>query len=450
MASRILHFCSIQSPPDVSFAALVFRQIKNPNIFSWNTIIKKFAESEAHSPLEAFYLYLEMLRRGIIPDKHTYPFILMACRSPSSFVSGKLLHSHCIILGFSGDIFVCTALMRMYLRCGNSTSAWVLFNEMPSRDVVSWTALISTLVENGDSEEALLVFKSMRSHDSTIYLVVPTILSATTACANLGSLNQTCALHALVEKTGFAENSFIENSLINCYSKCGLVVSASKIFHLMKAKDVLSWTSIISGFATNGMAPEALRAFVGMISAGVSPDQVTFLAVLSACSHSGMIEEGKESFELMRNIYKLSPWQKHFGCMVDLFARAGQLNCAWDLVCEMPLKPSYAVFGALLSACRAGRELGIAELVTGEMLSSGERAGGTDAMLAGMYADECRWEEALMVRKVGREGRERRHSGQSWIEVEGVVYRFQVKDGTEPYLNEIVSALDGFVKDGWS
>lgn len=452
VASRVLHICCNVEPPELNFAAVVFRQIQRPNLFSWNTIIKGFAESEDHRRSIAFSFYRQMLDRGVLPDKHTFPFLLTACSSPSTDKSGKLLHSHCVVLGFSMDTFVQTALVNMYLRCGHNTEARRLFEKMTDRDIVSWTGVISGLVAGGHHEEALEVFKALRSDDvqSAVKPTVATMISAMAASAFLGALVHTRALHGHLEKTGFMADTFICNSLINSYAKCGSVASFSKIFQQMKNRDLLSWTAIISGFAANGMAREALGAFAGMRAAGIVPDPVAFLAVLSACSHAGLVEEGVENFELMQRNYKLSPELKHYGCMVDLFARAGLLRRACEFISAMPVRPSMAALGALLSACRAKGELELAEAVAGVIVSSGESSGGAGVMLSNMYADESRWQEASLVRKRVNGGGLRKPPGHSWIEVEGVVHRFMVQDGSDPHLKEIISSLDAVAKDGHS
>ncbi|CAA6668365.1 unnamed protein product [Spirodela intermedia] len=432
VASRVLHICCNGDPPDLNFATVVFRQIRRPNLFSWNTIIKGFAESEDRRSI-AFSFYRQMLDRGILPDKHTFPFLLTGCRPPSTAKSGKFLHAHCVVLGFSMDTFVQTALVNMYLGCGHKTDARHLFDKMTSRDIVSWTCLISGLIAGGHHEEALEVFKALRSDEgqSAVKPTVATMVSAMAASAFLGALDHTRALHGNLEKTGYMADTFIGNSLINGYAKCGSIGSSSKIFQQMKDRDLLSWTAIISGFAANGMAQEALGAFAGMRAAGIVPDPVAFLAVLSACSHAGLVDEGVENFELMQRSYKLSPGLKHYGCMVDLFARAGLLRRACD-------------------ACRAKGELELAEAVAGVIVSSGESAGGAGVLLSNMYADESRWQEASLVRKKVTGGGLRKPPGHSWIEVEGVVYRFMVENGSDPHLKEIISALDAFAKDGRS
>ncbi|XP_078447466.1 pentatricopeptide repeat-containing protein At2g20540-like [Wolffia australiana] len=447
VASRVLHLCCSLSPPASSSAAMIFNQLQRPNLFSWNTMIKSFAESENHCPSIAISLYLQMLYYGFLPDKYTYPVVLMACRSPSTSFTGRLIHTHSLVLGLTEDSFVQTALVNMYLRMGDSVSAQLVFDRMNGRDVVSWTGLISGLVDCGEPEQALEVFKALRK-DPFIKPTVPTMISAVAAAADLGALNQTSALHGLLEKTGLMGDTFVGNSLINSYAKCGAIVAFSRIFHVMKDRDLLSWTAVISGLSANGMSREALVEFASMISHGVFPDEVTFVAVLSACSHAGLVKEGLENFEMMQGKYSLVPGLKHYGCMVDLFSRAGLLHRAFELVSAMPMKPSLAVLGALLSACRASGEVKLAETVGRMIFALGVDVGGGPIMLSGMYASEGRWEEAAVVRKMVGEEDVGRHASESWIEVEGVIYRFMVQDGTKPGLREIASALDGFAKDG--
>ncbi|MQM10506.1 hypothetical protein Taro_043398 [Colocasia esculenta] len=415
VASRVLHCSCCAEMADMSFASLIFRQMEQPSTFSWNTIIRGFAESEEHSPSLAFSLYRQMLERRVPTDKYTYPFLLKACRSESCINVGRMVHAHCLVSGFSTDPFVQTVLVNMYLRCGYNGLAFFLFDRMSQKDVVSWTGVISGLNAGGYFEQALDLFRKMRSNGFSARPNVVTMVSAVSACAGLGSLDHT--------------------SMDN----------AAKIFHLMEERDLHSWTTTIMGLATHGMAREALNLFADMRCIGIVPDSITFVAVLSACSHTGLVDEGLKNFKLMEREYKIVPGLKHYGCMVDLLSRAGLLEDAYKLISTMPMKPNLAVLGALLSACGAQNKLDIAETITKVIESSCEYKGGAPVLLSNMYADENKWDEVSLIRKRAREDT-RTPSGQSCIEVKGVVYRFTVEHKSHPEFIKMKDVLDTFGK----
>lgn len=443
VASRILHTCITAGWPDVISAIMVFNQMKQPNLFSWNTMIRALARQEYRR--SAVLLYAEMLRRGVLPDKYTLPFLLKSCLCDTDIHLGRLVHAHAVILGLISDPFVQTELLIMYFTCGCSADGVRLFNEMPYRDVVSWTALISGLVQQGCNAEALKMLYDMRIRSSNATPNVATMVSALSACVNLRSLVLTRGLHAYLEKVGLVGEVFIGNSLIDAYSKCGSFVCATKMFDGMMKKDLHSWTAMITCLASHGYGGEALYLFSQMVQSNILPDSVTFVAVLSACSHAGLVDEGIQIFDCMERVYRITPDLKHYGCMVDLFSRAGLLNCAYEFILSMPMEPNLAILGSLLSACRVHNENDLAKVVAKKIESTCAHVGGSHVLLSNIYANECKWHEVVSIREATR-GDENKPPGQSLIEVGGIVHKFIVDDKLHPVAWEMQLVLDGMGK----
>ncbi|XP_017700781.2 pentatricopeptide repeat-containing protein At4g21065-like [Phoenix dactylifera] len=446
VASRVLHSAvSSSPPPDLAFASLIFSQMEKPNLFSWNAIIRALAASEDRSPSAAFSVYAEMLQRGTLPDKYTFPFLLKACRSSRDLCLGRLGHAHALVLDFVADPFVQTAIVRMYLSCGCLGDAHKAFDGMPHRDVVAWTAMISGLIDQGCHWEALEVLNEMRFSGLDASPNVATMVSAMSACANVGSLVHAKGLHSYVEKVGLEGDVFIRNSLIDMYAKCGSIAHAVQVFHSMSERDLHSWTTLITGLASHGFGKEALDVFSQMQRMGVVPDATTFVVVLSACSHAGLAVEGLEIFDSMERVHGVVPELKHYGCMVDLLSRAGLLDRAYKLVSSMPIEPNLAILGALLSACRIHDNLEIAELVSKKIKSICRYKGGVHVLLSNMYANKQQWNEVASIREMtGRDAS--KPPGWSWIEVRGVIHEFLVEDRSHPHYEEMHLVLHGLGK----
>lgn len=338
-----------------------------------------------------------------------------------------------------------TAIVRTYLSCGCLAHARKVFDGMPHRDVVAWTAMISGLVDQGYHWEALEVLNEMRFRGLDVSPNVATMVSAMSACANLGSLVHAKSFHAYVEKVGLQGDVFIRNSLIDMYAKCGSIAHALQVFHSMSERDLHSWTALITGLASHGFGKEALDVFSQMQRMGVVPDATTFVTVLSACSHAGLAVEGLEIFDSMERIHGVVPELKHYGCMVDLLSRAGLVDCAYELVSSMHIKPNLAILGALLSACRIHYNLEIAELVSKEIESICRYKGGARVLLSNMYANKQQWNDVSSVREMtGRDAS--KPPGWSSIEVRGVIHEFLAQDRSHPHYEEMHLVLHGLGK----
>ncbi|KAM3240320.1 hypothetical protein ACQJBY_053791 [Aegilops geniculata] len=408
VASRLILASSRLS---LTFSLLLLSHLPASSLspFSFNSLIR------ASPPSLAPRLFEQMRRRGVPTDNYTLPFLIHAC-SGSDTPLGQSLHGKSVRLGYSSHVFTQTALMNMYFGCGLAVPAGRVFDEMQARDLVAWTGMVSGYVDSGMHLRAAEVFKEMRGSEEVARPNVATLVSVASAGAGLGSLEYAKGLHGYVEKVGLRGDLIVTNALMDMYGKCGSIESARALFDFMREKDLLSWTTMISGLASHGHGSEAVALFLSMREVGVLPDSTTFIVVLSACSHAGLVDEGISIFNSMASEYKVNPDIKHYGCMVDLFSRAGLLSRAYELIDNMPFEPNLAILGALLSACSVNNDLEIGELVLQKIDSVCSYKGGAGVLLSNIYANQNLWHEVDSIRRKIRNGTiPRKPPGQSSV-----------------------------------
>ncbi|KAK1432640.1 hypothetical protein QVD17_09538 [Tagetes erecta] len=316
----------------------------------------------------------------------------------------------------------------MILACGNYGDMEVarkVFDEMPERDVISWNTLLGAYLNNGLFEEVILLFETMKAKQTVPpdYLSVTTALSA---CAGSGLLEKGREIHVYALDLGLASSTHVTTSLIDMYSKCGCVDSFLTVFYKSEVRDVFCWNAVISGLALHGYGVAALKVFDEMLQR-TKPDDITFIALLSACSHSGLIKEGQALFESMETKYGVSRRMEHYGCIVDLLGRAGFLESAYMIIDAMPFKPGRSVLGALLSACVNYRNLEIGEKVVKMLVSVEGEDGLNDGdymMVSNLYASCEEWDEADRWRAMMNDSGVVKTAGLSSIEVGNRVHKF--------------------------
>lgn len=340
------------------------------------------------------------------------------------------------------DVVSWTSLVKGYVNVGELGAARKMFDEMPSRNAVSWTVMIAGYVNGEMYADALRFFNGMltEAKEAPNEAILACVL---TACAHLGALEQGKWVHACVGRTKLLpKSSNLATALINMYSKCGKIESAKQVFHNSSSRDVMTWTSMISGLALHGLGNEALLLFHQMVAEGIRPDSITILGVLNACSHSGLVDEGHALFYRMTRMWRLKPKIEHYGCLIDLLGRAGQLEKAVAIVIKMPIEPDIVIWRALLSACRTHGNVQLSERIIDHIarLDLDSQAGG-HVLLSNLYASVGQWDEVAKVR--GKMGEECNGSspGCSWIEVDGVVHEFLAADKLHPQIDEIRGKL---------
>lgn len=444
-AGKLISDIAISNPSNLSYARSVFSRLGyRPNTFTWNSMIRGYAHSP--DPEEAIFLFRQMLKGGILPNNYTFPFLFKACTQLVNHNLGFGLHGTIIKLGFEGcDAFIQTSLISFYASCGYIDIASHLFNQSIERDVTSWNALIKGYVKSNRFMDAIRVFRMMLGRKD-IRADEITLLGVILACTQLGALDMGRWIHAYIDKSCLELSTRIGTALMDMYARCGSIDVAKTLFDKMHDKDVRSWSVMIGGFAIHGYAYDALELFNEMNRLGFVPDSVTFTAVLSACSHSGMVEEALQVLNKMREDYGLVPTIEHYGCIVDLFCRARRLNEALCLIKELPMRPDLVLWGSLLVACRANKNMEIGEMVAKEILKLDPHHCGAHVFLSNVYASFGRWAQVEQVRSSMNDKGIRKQPGSSVIELGGDVHEFTAGDRSHPQSKEIQVMLDEIVR----
>lgn len=502
----------------MDYAVLAYTQMESPNVFVYNAMIKGFVQS--YQPVQALELYVQMLRANVSPTSYTFPSLIKACGLVSQLRFAEAVHGHVWRNGFDSHVFVQTSLIDFYssmgrieesvrvfdemperdvfawttmvsglVRVGDMSSAgrlfdmmpdrnlatWntlidgyarlrevdvaeLLFNQMPARDIISWTTMINCYSQNKRFREALGVFNEMAKHGiSPDEVTMATVISA---CAHLGALDLGKEIHYYIMQHGFNLDVYIGSALIDMYAKCGSLDRSLLMFFKLREKNLFCWNSVIEGLAVHGYAEEALAMFDKMEREKIKPNGVTFVSVLSACNHAGLIEEGRKRFASMTRDHSIPPGVEHYGCMVDLLSKAGLLEEALQLIRKMKLEPNAVIWGALLSGCKLHRNLEIAQVAANKLMVLEPGNSGYYTLLVNMNAEVNRWGEAAKIRLTMKEqGVEKRCPGSSWIEMESQVHQFAASDKSHAASDEIYSLLAeldgqmklaGYVPELWS
>eukprot|EP01018_Ginkgo_biloba_P026033 Gb_07043 [translate_table: standard] len=520
-------------------ARLVFDKIPKRNVLLWNIMIREYANTGLSA--EALSFYFQMRQAGIRPNKFTFPSVVKACAEISALQQGKEIHNHIIRNGFELDVFVGSALVDMYSKCGSIEDARHVFDKMSVRNAVSWTAMAVGYVQNGHPNEALRLFRQMQLEG--LKPVLFSLVSVLLVCAQLAARQEGEQIHGYIIRCGFESNVFVESGLVklyagcesievarrvfdkmsisnvgswnamigvclqngyandalkffremqqvgvkpnsititsvlpacaqlsvlqkgkeihgcilrsasevdvsvgtalmDMYAKCGSLELACHVFDKMSQRNVITWTAMIAGYGMHGHGENALAHFYRMQEEGLKPDHITFVAVLSACSHAGLVSEGWQYFDLMRKDYHITPRVEHYGCMVDLLGRAGQLYEAQDMIKEMPLEPDTGVWAALLSACRIHCSVELAEHVAERLLELDSHDAGTYVLMSNIYAAAGRWDDVAKMRTIMKDRGLKKIPGCSWIEVRNRIHIFLAGNRSHPQSDKIYDLLE--------
>ncbi|KAK8945634.1 Pentatricopeptide repeat-containing protein [Platanthera guangdongensis] len=541
LSSKLLSFLALSPSGDLKYAGQLLRQLPSPDSFIWNTIIRGHARGT--TPSRAISFFREMVNSGVSPDHHSYPFVLTACARIPSPEHGARFHAEALKFGLESDVFVLNSTIQMYACCGHPGAARKLFDGNPLRDIVSWNVMIRVYVKRGEFEEAFSHFSEMiqvkNLHPDSV-----TLISLMSACAQLGDLHRGRWLHLYSNELDLiTSNLQLGNSILDMYCKCGDLSSANKLFEKMVARDLLTWTTMISGLANSGDPQHALEFFRRMQHEKIRPDEVilgtmlsvcahigaldegkyvhrligiqnvkhdivletalvdmyakcgevdfalhvfrkmkernvftwnamigglaihglgrraldlfeemkhgkeliaddvTFIGLLSACRHSGLVKPGIEIFKAMEDLYQIQPRMEHYGCVVDLLCRAGLVQEALDFMESMPVKPNELMWTSLIGAGRALGETEIGERVSRSMIELNPESYRPYVILSNIYAGVRRWEDAVQVRSLMREKGIRKTPGLSWIELNGMVHRFVAGDRSHAQTEEIYAMV---------
>ncbi|KAK1606685.1 hypothetical protein QYE76_030358 [Lolium multiflorum] len=407
---------------------------------SWNTIIAGYVRGGL--PKKALQAFSQMAKGQVRLDDVTLLNALVACAKTCTMGVGKLCHALLVMNGFEVNCYMGPSLISMYAKCGLVEDARRVFDRMPERNVVCWTSMISGYTQLGKSKEAVKLFRDMqiagmKPDDATISTVV-------SSCGQMGALDLGRYVHAYCDVHGLGKDISARNSFIDMYSKCGDVKKAYEIFRGMVRRDGFSWTAMIMGFAVNGLSGEALDLFAQMEEEDeVMPNEITFLGVLTSCSHQGLVEQGNHHFHRMSKIYSIAPRIEHYGCMVDLLGRAKLFAEARQFIEDMPIAPDVVIWRSLLFACRACGEVGIAEYAAERIQELEPNMCGENVLLSNVYATASRWVDASKLRTRMHSSRVTKRPGCSFIEVDGYVHEFFSGDDSHFETEAIYNILLG-------
>ncbi|KAG6576861.1 Pentatricopeptide repeat-containing protein, partial [Cucurbita argyrosperma subsp. sororia] len=424
---------------ELGSAETIFNQIEAKDIVSWNSLIAAFEQNK--EPVVALGLYKKMHATGAVPDLLTLVSLASVAAELGNFLSSRSIHGFVTRKGwFLQDVVIGNAIIDMYAKLGYIDSARKVFEELPVKDVVSWNTLITGYSQNGLANEAIDVYHLMNDYSDA----VPnqgTWVSILTAYSQIGALKQGMKTHGLLIKNFLYFDIFVGTCLIDLYGKCGRLADALSLFYEIPHKSSVSWNAIISCHGLHGYGLKAVELFREMQTEGVKPDHITFVSLLSACSHSGLVDEGQWCFQLMGELYGIRPSLKHYGCMVDLFGRAGHLEKAYDFVKTMPIQPDASVWGALLGACRIHENVELARTVSDHLLEVESKNVGYYVLLSNIYAKLGQWDGVDEVRSLARDRGLRKTPGWSSIEIDKKIDVFYTGNRTHPRCEEIYDEL---------
>ncbi|KAM4094579.1 hypothetical protein ACB094_06G205800 [Castanea mollissima] len=429
--------CMYAKCGDLRSARTGLETMETDDVISYNSMIVGCVRHGFEE--EVLSLFRKMHSRDMKIDAFTFPSVLNSFASMMDMKSSKSVHCLIIKTGFEAYNLVSNALVDMYAKQGSLACACEVFNQMVDKDVISWTSLVTGYAHNGSHEEAIKLFHDMITTGTCPdEYVIASILSA---CAGLTVLEFGKQVHANFIKSGL-ESLSIDNSLVTMYAKCGCIEDASRVFNSMRVRNVITWTALIVGYAQNGKVKDSLQFCDQMIATGTKPDFITFIGLLFACSHAGLVENGLQYFESMDKVYGIKPGPEHYACMIDLWGRSGHLNEAMELLNRMDVKPDATVWKALLGACRVHGDLELGESAANKLFELEPSNAVPYILLANMYSAAGKSEDFARIRQLMKSMGIRKEPGCSWIEMNSHVHEFISEDRGHPRTSEIYSKLD--------
>ncbi|ESQ33450.1 hypothetical protein EUTSA_v10009638mg [Eutrema salsugineum] len=474
---KLLRFCTLRLC-NLSYARFIFDRFSYPNTHLYAAVLTAYSSSLPLHASSAFSFFRLMVNRSFPrPNHFIYPLVLKSTPHLSSAFSTLLVHSHLFKSGFGLYVVVQTALLHSYAssvshitlarqlfdemsernvvswtallsgyaRSGDISNAIVLFEEMPERDVPSWNAILAACTQNGLFVEAISLFRRMIINEPRVLPNEVTLVCVLSACAQTGTLQLGKGIHAFAYRRALSSDVFVSNSLVDLYGKCGNLEEASSVFKMTNKKSLTAWNSMINCFALHGRSEEAIAVFEDMMKLNIKPDHITFIGLLNACTHGGLVSKGRLYFDLMTNRFCIEPRIEHYGCLIDLLGRAGRFDEALEVMARMKMKADEAIWGSLLNACKKYGHLDLAEVAVKNLVALNPNNGGYVAMMANLYGEMGNWEEARRARKMIKHQNAYKTPGCSWIEIDSEVHQFYSLDKTHPKIEEIYIVLDNLI-----
>ncbi|OWM65845.1 hypothetical protein CDL15_Pgr015270 [Punica granatum] len=425
----------------------IFDRMLERDTVSWNTMISAFVQNGLDD--EGLLLAYEMQRQGLTADPVTLTALLSAASNLKDGRVGKQIHAYLLrhALQFEG---MGSYLIDMYAKCGSISNARNVFdsNYMSDRDLATWNAMISGYAQNGLAEEVFATLRQML--DNSLNPNAITVASVLPACNALGNLSFGKQVHGFSIRHLLHQNVFVGTALVDMYSKLGVIKDAENVFSMTTEKNSVTYTTMIQGYGQHGMGEKSLSLFLSMRHLGIEPDAITFVAVLSACSHAGLVDEGFKILMSMESEYNIKPWIEHFCCIADMLGRVGRVYEAFEFFNDLGEDANnLAIWGSLLGACRTHRQLELAEQICKKLDKMGmeKNVSGYKVLLSNMYADQGNWDSVNRLREEMREKGLRKDVGQSWIDFKGTVNYFGSRDQKHQQRDEIYDMLAGLAME---
>lgn len=427
----------------VKTARVIFDRIEKRSVVTWNSMIDGYVENE--NPKEAVAIFEKMLDEQVEPTNVTVMGALHACADLGDLERGMFVHKLLTRLKLDSSVSVMNSLISMYSKCKRVDLAAEIFNDLREKTLVSWNAMILGFAQNGCVSEALNHFCQM--HSQNVKPDTFTMVSVIPALAELSVTRQAKWIHGLVVRSCMDKNVYVMTALVDMYAKCGAVDTARKLFDMMEDRHVITWNAMIDGYGTHGLGRSAVQLFKAMQKGTVRPNDITFLCILSACSHSGLVDEGLRYFDSMKQDYGIEPTMDHYGSVVDLLGRAGRLKQAWDFIQKMPIEPGITVFGAMLGACKIHKNVELGEMAANKLFELNPQEGGYHVLLANIYATASMWSEVAEVRKIMEKEGLQKTPGCSLVELRNEVHSFYSGSTDHPQSKRIYAFLETLVDE---
>ncbi|XP_020165571.1 pentatricopeptide repeat-containing protein At4g14050, mitochondrial [Aegilops tauschii subsp. strangulata] len=451
----------------VDEAKELFDRMPFRNTISWAGMIAGYAQNGRNQ--EALDLLQAQHRNGMLPSLSSLTSSFFACSNIGALETGNQVHSLAVKAGCQFNSYIGNALITMYGKCGNMEYVRQVFSRMRVKDTVSWNSFISALVHNNMLEDARHIFDNMLSRDVVSWTTIisayaqaergteaveffkimlhkhevpnsPILTILLSMCGSLGAPKLGQQIHTVAIKHGRDSELIVANALMSMYFKCGSADS-HKVFDSMEERDIFTWNSFITGCAQHGLGREAIKMYKHMRSAGVLPNEVTFVGLLNACSHAGLVDEGWQFFKSMSRDYGLTPLLEHYACMVDLLGRTGNVQGAEQFIYDMPIEPDAVIWSALLGACKIHKNAEIGRRAAERLFAIEPSNSGNYVMLSNIYSSLGMWVEVAEVRRIMKQQGVTKEPGCSWMQIRNKVYSFVTGDKQHEQIEEVESTL---------
>ncbi|PKU64727.1 Pentatricopeptide repeat-containing protein [Dendrobium catenatum] len=454
-------------------AISVFDEISGKDVISWTSLI--LAHANCKQSGEALQVFREMLISGMKPNSVTLCTVLPVCSAMKAINLGKEIHGFALRNRFEEDVWVSSGLINMYAKSLNLRLARSVFDGLLERDTVSWNTMLSSYFSIGNSEEALELFGKMKSVEDQMNCASwncmvsgfaqngrvreavemfaqmqhsgfraneITIASVLPACSNMENIRGGREIHGYTYRHCFIKDKMILTALVLLYAKCGDLMKSRLVFDQMIHKDVIAWNAMIFASSMHGCGEDAICLYHQMIKSGMKPNSMTFMGVLSGCSHSLFVEEGRSIFSAMSRDFGIQPDAEHYSCMVDVLCRAGHLQGAYEFIQGMPMEPKASAWGAMLAACRLYKNVELGKISADRLFEIEPENPGNYVLFSNILMNAKLFDEASKIRKLMRDRGVKKVPGRSWIQIKNKVYTFVKDDDKMLFRDEIFGFLE--------